>query len=191
MNTKKDEHVVLVDEADREIGLADKGSIHTESTPLHRGFSLFGFDDAGQLLLQRRALTKKTWPGIWSNTVCGHPQSGETYEAAAKRRLAFELGIKLAQTDIIMALADYRYRYEHTGVVENEICPVMIARIDRLVDPNPDEVAETRWIIWQDFLNEINQPNEYSEWCVEEAQLLSKSPVFRKFLQRSTISTAD
>jgi isopentenyl-diphosphate delta-isomerase len=101
------------------------------------------------------------------------------------------LGIKLDQKDIIMALADYRYRYEHAGVVENEICPVMIARIDKLVEPNPDEVAETRWIIWQDFLNEINQPNTYSEWCVEEAQLLSRSPVFRKFLQRSTISTAD
>lgn len=191
MNTKKDEHVVLVDETDREIGLADKGSIHTENTPLHRGFSLFGFDDAGRLLLQRRALTKKTWPGVWSNTVCGHPQRGETYEAAAKRRLDFELGIKLLPSNIIMALADYRYRYERAGVVENEICPVMVARIDAPVEPNLDEVAETRWIDWQMFLDEISQPNEYSEWCVEEAQLLSKSPVFRNFLRHDTKPTPD
>lgn len=187
----KPEHVVLVDEHDREIGLAGKATVHTPQTPLHRGFSLFLFDDAGRLLLQQRAFGKTTWPGVWSNSVCGHPQRGEIYISTAQRRLEFELGITIEQVKIRVILPDYRYRYEHKGVVENEICPVMVARTDAKPHPNPDEVVDIRWIKWSEFLGELKSPNEYSEWCVEEAQLLAESPIFKDFIHLSSSSLTD
>lgn len=180
------EQVVLVDEDDRPVGTTDKSTVHTQDTPLHRAFSLFLFDDHNRLLLQRRAEHKVTWPGIWSNSVCGHPLPDEGYTAAAQRRLSYELGIHIPTEAIHMVIPDYRYRYEFQGVVENEFCPVLVVRQAVTPKPNPDEVSEIRWVQWDDFLNEIEQPNTYSEWCVEEAQLLAKSEKLQHILRNTS-----
>jgi isopentenyl-diphosphate delta-isomerase len=179
------EHVVLVDEQNTRLGLEDKYKVHTGDTPLHRGFSLFIFNPNGELLLQQRSDKKITWPGVWSNSVCGHPADNETPQEAAKRRAKFELGIDIELNNINLILKDYRYRYEHKGVVENEICPVMVAIGDYEPIPNPDEVKSTRWVKWEDFLSELQKPNEYSDWCQEESQLLQKSAEFRSLLNNN------
>lgn len=174
------EHVVLVDEDNNKVGIANKYEVHTNQTPLHRAFSLFIFNNSGDLLLQQRASTKKTWPNIWSNSVCGHPADGESFKDAAIRRADYELGIKLKSENLTIVLPEYRYRYEHLGVVENEFCPVLVAFGDFKVRANPDEVKSTRWVKWANFLSEITKPNQYSEWCQEEAELLNNNAVFNK-----------
>ncbi|MEK7077270.1 MAG: isopentenyl-diphosphate Delta-isomerase, partial [Patescibacteria group bacterium] len=72
MNT---EEVVLIDEENKALGTMPKRNVHRKETLLHRGFSCFLFKN-GKLLLQQRSKTKKTWPLIWSNSVCGHPAPG-------------------------------------------------------------------------------------------------------------------
>jgi isopentenyl-diphosphate delta-isomerase type 1 len=119
------EHVVLLDESGNARGRHEKGSAHGASTPLHLAFSCYIFDSRGSLLTTRRAAGKKTWPGIWTNSVCGHPQEGEPLLDAVLRRAAFELG--LALDDLRLVLPDFRYRAELDGVVENEMCPVFYA----------------------------------------------------------------
>ena len=75
-----------------------------------------------------------------------------------------------------MALPDYRYRVEKDGMVENEICPVMIGFTDELPKPNPQEVEAVRWIAWRDWLLEVKKNSQsYSPWCIEETQLLVKN----------------
>jgi isopentenyl-diphosphate delta-isomerase len=172
------EWVVLVDEADREVGVARKDEVHHAATPLHRAFSLFLFDRAGRTLLQRRAWTKKTWPGIWSNGCCGHPGPGESTLAAASRRCREELGATPLEPWI--ALPDFRYRAELDGVVENEICPVLAAQIEpEALSPDPDEVAELRWLAWEEWLAELERrPEGFSPWSVEEVRGLEASPSF-------------
>ncbi|MER2472719.1 isopentenyl-diphosphate Delta-isomerase [Photorhabdus laumondii] len=59
---------------------------------LHRAFSIFVFDNKGNLLLQKRAATKYHSAGLWTNSCCGHPRFGEALEAAANRRLGEEMG---------------------------------------------------------------------------------------------------
>ena len=76
--------VVLVDDADREIGVADKLDAH-RSGALHRAVSVFLFDPAGRLLVQRRALGKYHSGGLWTNSACGHPRPGEATADAARR----------------------------------------------------------------------------------------------------------
>jgi isopentenyl-diphosphate delta-isomerase len=80
------------------------------------------FDAAGRLLLTRRALTKVSFPGLWTNSVCGHPAPGETDVDTVRRRAARELGMSVY--DVLPALPHFRYRACFAGVVENEICPV-------------------------------------------------------------------
>lgn len=112
---------------------------------------------------------------MWTNTVCGHPASGESVIDAAKRRLDRELGLRTEDIRNLREVAPYRYRFaDKNGIVENEICPILVAYSD--VDPNPDpkEVEEWKWMKWEEFLEEVkNQPDRYSPWCREEESLIN------------------
>lgn len=169
------EYVVLVDEDDKELGTAVKDSVHATNTPLHRGFSCFLFNAKNELLLTKRASTKKTFPGVWTNTVCGHPGPGESVVEAALRRLNDELGLEEWEIGRIKEVAPYRYRFaDKNGMVENEICPILVGYTD--MDPTPDqtEVDGWRWTRWEDFLEDIKKnSDDYSPWCREEAALIA------------------
>ncbi len=139
------ETVVLLADDGTVIGEAAKATVHTADTPLHLAFSCHVFDGQGRVLLTRRALSKKTWPGVWTNSFCGHPAPGEDTVEAIARRAERELG--LVVSDVTVALPDFRYRaIDASGVVENEICPVFTARATTDPQPAADEVAEWAWL---------------------------------------------
>lgn len=166
-----EELVVLVDDQNNPIGTAAKDTVHTTDTPLHRAFSLFLFNSKKQLLVTKRASTKKTFAGVWTNTLCGHPAPHENTVDAAKRRLIEELGI----SDVdVKEVSPYRYRFaDKNGIVENEICPILVGYFDGNPTPKLGEVDEWKWMEWKQFLEEIKiNPKLYSPWCIEEAHLI-------------------
>lgn len=166
------ELVVLVDEHNTPIGTADKETVHTKDTPLHRAFSLFLFNSHHQILLTKRASSKKTFPGVWTNTVCGHLAPDETAVQAAKRRLSEELGI----SDVdIKEVSPYRYRFaDKNGIVENEICPIVVGHFDGDPKPHPAEVDEWKWVDWESFLLDVQaNASVYSPWCREESAIVN------------------
>src|SRR5690606_34704923 len=148
------EQVVLLHDDGTMAGAADKATVHGDDTPLHLAFSCYLVDDGGRILLTRRALTKRAWPGVWTNSFCGHPAPGETFDTAITRRAADELGTRV--DDITLVLPDFRYRaVDASGVVEHEICPVHMARIDGGLEPNPDEVSEWEWVAPDDLVRAV------------------------------------
>ena len=171
------ELVVLLSESGEAVGTAPKHSVHHAETPLHLAFSCYVFDDSGALLVTRRALTKVTWPGVWTNTVCGHPAPGEDLVSAVRRRAADELGIELF--DVRLALPAFRYRaVMPDGVVENEMCPVFVASTSDEVDPDPAEVDSFEWAPWPDFrYSVLDGSRAVSPWCVEQVAALPVDPV--------------
>lgn len=145
MRPDNPEQVVLVDADGAPIGTADKIGVHTTDTALHLAFSCHVYDPAGRVLVTRRALGKLTWPGVWTNSFCGHPAPGESMELAIARRALRELGITITNLEPI--LPDFRYRaVDASGIVENEVCPVYRAVTTDAVAPSPDEVAEFAWV---------------------------------------------
>jgi isopentenyl-diphosphate delta-isomerase len=168
------ELVVLLDEQHQPIGTADKQLVHHENTPLHLAFSCYVFDDAGRLLVTRRALGKRTWPGVWTNSCCGHPAPGEDPTDAVHRRVGQELGIHL--TELRMALPDFAYRaVAPDGTVEHEFCPVHVARTAQQPRPDPAEVVEWQWVDWDGFVTLATvAPWSISPWAAEQVPLLAE-----------------
>jgi isopentenyl-diphosphate Delta-isomerase len=169
------ELIVLVDDEGRAIGEMPKPLVHHGETPLHRAFSAYLFDDAGRLLVTRRAQGKQTFPGMWTNTVCGHPGPGEDDADAIARRARDELGVEVA--DLRPALPGYRYRAEFRGVVENEICPVYLGRFRGEPAPDATEVGEWELLDWPAFRERQDAEGDdaWSPWCREQARLIEEA----------------
>ncbi|UNK72611.1 isopentenyl-diphosphate Delta-isomerase [Microbacterium sp. H1-D42] len=159
--------VVLVDGAGSAIGVQSKDTVHGVATPRHLAFSCHVVDADGRLLVTRRALGKKTWPGVWTNAFCGHPAPDESFDEAVRRRALFELGLTVDR--ITCALPDFGYSArDASGIQENEHCPVFIARATSPLSPNPDEVAETRWTSVSALSTAAQAaPWAFSPWLVE------------------------
>ena len=169
-----EELIVLVDDDGQAIGTLPKPQVHHGDTPLHRAFSAYLFADDGRLLVTRRALSKQTFPGMWTNTVCGHPGPGEDDAAAIARRARFELGLGVA--DLRPAVPGYRYRAEFQGVVENEICPVYLGRFTGSPAPDPTEVEEWELLDWAAFrARQDAEGDAWSPWCREQALLIEQA----------------
>jgi isopentenyl-diphosphate Delta-isomerase len=168
-----DAPVVLLDEQLRPAGTLPKSQVHHAATPLHLAFSCYVFDASGQLLMTRRATSKRTWPGVWTNSCCGHPLPGETAAQAAARRLCEELGVRVVRSAV--ALPDFRYQaVAPDGVVENEFCPVLVASVDGQPQPNPAEVLEHRWAPWHEVVGLVAAaPWAISPWAALQIPLLA------------------
>jgi isopentenyl-diphosphate Delta-isomerase len=174
--TTQAELVVLVDDDGVPIGTAEKRSAHHALTPLHLAFSCYVFDDEGRFLTTRRARAKTVWPGVWSNTVCGHPGPGESFEAAIARRLDYELGMSARAIEVV--LPRHRYRAPpFRGIVEHEFCPVFVARATSQPKPNPAEVDDWRWVRWREFVRAARADREdaYSWWCKNQLRELARA----------------
>lgn len=168
------EDVVLLDERGEPCGRMAKSLVHTDRTPLHLAFSCWLFDHAGRTLLTRRSDAKRTWPGVWTNSFCGHPAPGEEVDEAVHRRARQELGITL--TAVRPVLPDFRYRAVMAdGTVENEVCPVFVGRPGDVLTPDPDEVSDLRWTPLPALSRLVGtQPDAFSPWLRLQLPLLAE-----------------
>ena len=153
--------VVLVDEDDSEIGVMEKMEAH-ERGLLHRAFSIFLFNDKGEMMLQRRALSKYHSPGLWTNTCCSHPMHGETLEMAAERRLQEEMGMActmkkefhfIYRADLDNNLIEHEFDHVFFGVTNQH--PVICEQ----------EVCDWKWMAVHDVYIDVQiNPTHYTEW---------------------------
>jgi isopentenyl-diphosphate Delta-isomerase len=172
-----DDPVVLLDDDRRPIGQLPKSQVHHAATPLHLAFSCYVFDGSDRLLMTRRATSKRTWPGVWTNSCCGHPLPGEPAAQAAARRLREELGLRMVRSAV--ALPDFQYRaVAPDGVVENEFCPVLVGSVDGQPQPTPTEVLEYRWTPWPEVVTLASiAPWAISPWAaLQIPQLAALNP---------------
>ena len=167
------EVVVLLDEDGHAIGTADKATVHHATTPLHLAFSCYLFDEDGQLLVTQRAQTKSVFPGIWTNSVCGHPGPGEPVVRAVARRVASELGGEAHGLRVV--LPGFRYQAEMDGIVEYEACPVLVGSVRHAGPwrPDPTEVGGLTWVPWSAFADDVRSGTfAVSPWCALQVEAL-------------------
>lgn len=157
-----EEQVVLVDEQGNGTGLMGKTEAHQKGI-LHKAISVIIFNKEGKMLIQQRAFTKYHWAGIWSNTCCSHPRDGETFEAAAARRLNEELGI------ITPLKKEFHFTYkakdDKSGLTEHEFDWVFTGTYDDPFEFNKQEIHAIKWVSKEELLNDMKaDPDKYSFW---------------------------
>jgi len=160
----KRDNVILVDRQDRAIGEMEKMQAHREGL-LHRAFSIFIFNSAGQILIHQRAASKYHGAGLWTNACCSHPQMGEGLAAAAAERLDYEMGIQCALA--------WTFSFVYCGKVENDLIEhefdhVFVGLFDGEPKLNSEEVAQYQWIDME-TLNEwiTTSPEDFTIWFRE------------------------
>jgi isopentenyl-diphosphate delta-isomerase len=173
------EELILVDENDIEVGHLHKDKCHDDGGLLHRAFSLFIFNEQGEVLIQRRSAQKRLWPLYWANTCCSHPRHGEEMDEAVRRRLYQELGMR---TDpVFLYKFIYHAHYEDQGA-EHEFCWVYIGKSSDPVRANPNEISEWKYVAPSQLGEELdNHPDNFSPWIKLEWETMQKN--FQQQLQ--------
>lgn len=153
--------VILVDKNDQAIGTMDKMEAHKKGL-LHRAFSIFIFNSAGELLMQQRANHKYHSGNLWTNTCCSHPFPGENTMEAANRRLLEEMGLK---TELKFV---FKFQYKapfDNELTEHEIDHVFVGETNEVPQIHPDEVADYKYMKMEDIQTDIlNHPEQYTVW---------------------------
>lgn len=156
------EMLILVDKDDKEIDYKEKESCHLRPTTLHRAFSIFVVNTKRQMLIHKRQITKKTWPGFWTNACCSHPRKDENIKQATKRRLQEELGFvcDVAPLFKFYYKADYDEKYG-----EHEVDHVFLGIYDGEVKQNPDEIQEHKFVSIDELMEDVRMHgNCYTPW---------------------------
>lgn len=164
------EHVILVDELDNQIGTEEKIEAHKQGL-LHRAFSIFIFNNLGELMLQQRALEKYHCGGLWTNTVCSHQREGESTISAAHRRLREEMGFDTELEEL------FSFTYSApfpNGLTEHEFDHVVVGRFSGEPELNPVEAREFKWVTLEDLkVDVVASPDIYTPWmkiCLPELE---------------------
>ena len=155
------QQVILVDENDRQQGFMEKMMAH-ERGVLHRAFSVFIFNNRGEMLLQQRALNKYHSGGLWTNACCSHPQPEEATRNAAQRRLKEEMGFEVPLEKVF----DFVYKTEfESGLSEHEFDHVFAGEYDAGVVFNRQEVMDCCYKSMPEIKESLDtHPQKYTAW---------------------------
>ena len=153
--------IIIVDDANNEVGYAEKLYVHKEGL-LHRAFSVILFNDKYEILLQKRAFDKYHCGGLWANSCCSHPLKGEDSLNTVHRRVREELGCH-CDVDYLFT---FKYKAEFdNGLIENEIDNVFIGVVKGELDINKGEVEMVKWMdVNELMLNMEKYPDIYVPW---------------------------
>ncbi|MBA2654892.1 MAG: isopentenyl-diphosphate Delta-isomerase [Gammaproteobacteria bacterium] len=178
--------VILVDNNDCPIGIADKLTAHQQGL-LHRAFSIFIFRETNnkfELLLQQRSDNKYHCAGLWTNTCCSHPQPGEDITESAYNRLKFEMGLECPLHEV--GVLTYRAEVGN-GLIEHEIDHIFIGKyLDNMIYFNHDEVQDYQWISLAKLEDDIQENlNKYTPWLKETLQIIVEKNILDDYFRDS------
>lgn len=123
------------------LGPVARGLVHGNPSLIHRSAHILVLHpETGSMLLQKRAMSKDTFPGRWDTSVGGHVTFGQSYEEAALREAREELGVELASGSL-----EYLHLLRFRSDEESENTASFLCRHAGPFTPDPDEISELRF----------------------------------------------
>lgn len=167
-----DEQIDIFDEEGNKIGVVWKSEAHKNGL-WHYSAHVWIYNSKGQILLQKRAMVKHSYPGLWDIAAAGHVPAGETPDQAALRELEEELGIKARKLEKI------RVRKESHAIPDKdwdnrEITHVYLFRFDSDIsrlELQEEEVEKVRFFDLDELENQVKNPKTYNRFVPHEADV--------------------
>ena len=141
-----DELFDVVDLNDSVISQAPRREVHARKL-LHRAVHVLVYDSNGRLFLQRRSLSKDTFPGCWDSSCSGHLDAGENYLIAARRELGEELGwhdMSVPLRPLLKLSACPETGYEFIQIF-------VMGPLSGPFELHPEEITEGLWVTADDL----------------------------------------
>ncbi len=158
------ESIALVSPSDCITGYAPKLLVHQQGL-LHRAFSVVIFNNASEILMQKRATSKYHSGGLWTNTCCSHLVEGKDMETYMHERLQHEMGF---DCELKFAFSFHYTAKFDNGLTENEIDHVYIGTWNGTPLPNPTEADDYRWARPDNIRSEMKlNPEKFTVWFKE------------------------
>ena len=172
-------NVVLVDEKDNALSEMEKLEAHSKGM-LHRAFSVFIFNDKGEMLLQQRAENKYHGGGLWTNACCSHPGWNEDVRESAAERLEYEMGVKC---DLQFLFAFLYHALVENNLTEHEYDYVFVGKTNDCPQINPHEVQNYQWLSTENITADLaNHPSNYTVWFQK---------VFSRVIEKEVLNLID
>jgi 16S rRNA (adenine1518-N6/adenine1519-N6)-dimethyltransferase len=161
--------VVYVDENDKVIGSGTIADGYAKGIRL-RIARIFITNPKGEVLIQKRSDSHKAMPGVWDQSAAGHVDAGESYEEAAERELAEEMGIKNVKLKPLIKY--YSEETDEKQFVKKRFNTIFAAEYDGPVKIDQDEVSDFRWI----DINELQDwmwrsPRQFTEGFIKALKI--------------------
>jgi len=154
----KEEIFDVVNERDEVIAQETRSEVHRLGLA-HRAVHVFIFNGGGAVFLQKRSMSKDTFPGAWDSSASGHLDTGESYDACAVREAREELGLALsaAPEKLFKIAACLETGQEHIWIYRHHA--------EGPFDLNRDEIEAGGWFA----------PAALTRWMAEEPGVFSSA----------------
>lgn len=159
------------------LGVKPKSFCHSENPGVyHKPVWIWIVNDKGQILVQKRAATKKKSPNKYDMPSAGHVDAGETLSQACVRETEEELGLKCKESDFIFLkewLIQESWEFAEIYLLKTK------ARITDM-KLQKEEVAEVKYLDYDEFVDLLFSDEfvphdiEYKNWVREELKNILK-----------------
>ena len=124
-----DELIDILDENGNYTGKSCLKSEAHKKGHFHPTVHIWLYTKDHKILLQKRALTKKVFPGLWDISVAGHIGAGENIEKAAAREVLEEIGFTISPKNL-HKIGVRKHMVNHpNGIIDNEFHHVFITEL--------------------------------------------------------------
>lgn len=147
------EQNIEVDKNDNVIGLRPRDDFYTGKY-IHRSSHLILFNSKNEILIQKRAPTKKWYPNLYTYSTSGGVQN-ESYKDCMEREMKEEIGISIP--------IKYLFKYSSFDKIDKAFRTVFVGKSDDKIKPDNREMTEIRWISADKLKKDIKEnPNKYT-----------------------------
>jgi len=157
-----DEYIDLINKYGTKTGKTCLKSEAHRKGLFHASTHIWIFDENKNVLIQKRAVNKDTFPNLWDVSVAGHISAGEKPIISAIREVQEELGISISENDLTFIGTSKKKIKHNANLIDNELHHIYVCETyfkTASLKIQTEEVSEIKTIHITKLIKEINTEN--------------------------------